>query len=139
MALFREESMNKISSPEQMNDYMRVTGVHVWLILGSVIFLLLAAVLWGMLGTIESKLVADGSSTDGIAILEVEAEDVNKLAVGQNVEIDGCNGTVQDISVSSGVCRVMITAEGLPDASGTREVVVERMTPFSLVFRQGEN
>lgn len=134
MALFREESMNKISSPEQMNDYMRVTGVHVWVILGSVIFLLFAAILWGALGTIESKLVANGASVNGIAVLEVEAEDAAKLAVGQNVEIDGCNGNVQNISVSSGFCQVVITAEGLPDASGTREVVVERMTPFSLVF-----
>lgn len=134
MALFREKNMSKISSPEQMNDYMRVTGVHVWIILASVIFLLFAALLWGALGTIESKLVANGTSVDGLAILEVELEDIDRLAVGQNVEIDGCSGVVQNISVSTEVCLVVITAEKLPDASGVREVVIERMTPFSLVF-----
>lgn len=134
MALFREKNMNKISSPEQMNDYMRVTGVHVWVILGSIIFLLFAALLWGALGTIESKLVANGSSVNGLAILKIEAEDINKLAAGQNVEIDGCSGIVQNISVSPEACMVVIKAKELPDVSGVREVVIERMTPFSLVF-----
>ena len=38
--IFRQKSMEKISSPEQMNDYIRVSNPSVWMILAAVIVLL---------------------------------------------------------------------------------------------------
>ena len=38
--IFRQKSMQKITSPEQMNDYIRVSNPSVWMILAAVIVLL---------------------------------------------------------------------------------------------------
>ena len=37
--IFRKESLDQISSPEQLNDYLRVTNPAVWLVLTAVILL----------------------------------------------------------------------------------------------------
>ena len=39
--LFREKSMERVSSPEQLNDYIRVANPSVWLALAVVVFLLI--------------------------------------------------------------------------------------------------
>ena len=38
--IFREKSLKKIASPEQMNDYIRVSSPSVWMVLTAVIVLL---------------------------------------------------------------------------------------------------
>ena len=38
--LFRKKSMDRVSSPEQLNDYIRVTSPGLWLVLAAVVILL---------------------------------------------------------------------------------------------------
>lgn len=38
--LFRKSSIERVSSPEQLNDYIKVTNSGVWLVLAAVIMLL---------------------------------------------------------------------------------------------------
>lgn len=35
--IFRKESLERISSPEQLTDYLRVTNPGIWIILASII------------------------------------------------------------------------------------------------------
>ena len=51
--LFRKKNLDKISSPEQLNDYIRVTKPSVWLILVGLLLLLLGMLAWSILGTVE--------------------------------------------------------------------------------------
>ena len=37
MGLFREKNLNKISSPEQLDDYIRVAGPGAWLLLAGLL------------------------------------------------------------------------------------------------------
>ena len=52
--LYRQKSMDRISSPEQLNDYLLVTNVSVWVILAAVILLLAGMLIWSSSATIES-------------------------------------------------------------------------------------
>ncbi len=38
--IFRKKSLDRISSPEQLNDYIRVANPGIWMILAAVIILL---------------------------------------------------------------------------------------------------
>ena len=51
--LFRKKNLDKISSPEQLNDYIRVTKPSVWLTLLALVILLLGMLAWSILGTVE--------------------------------------------------------------------------------------
>ena len=53
--LFREKSMERVSSPEELNDYIKVTTPSVWLVLSVAVLLLVGALVWGTLGTVDLK------------------------------------------------------------------------------------
>ena len=58
--LFRKKSLDKVSSPEALNDYLRVTSPTVWLILAAIILLLAGFLLWSSTATIDS--IATGTA-----------------------------------------------------------------------------
>ncbi|MEW5986218.1 MAG: NHLP bacteriocin system secretion protein [Chloroflexota bacterium] len=55
--IFREASLERLSSPEQLDQLMRATSPKGWLALAALSSLLVAAVLWGIWGTIPTKVV----------------------------------------------------------------------------------
>jgi len=59
-SLFRQKSIERISSPEEIDAYMKVTSPSMWLILGAVIFLLFAILVWSITGRIEEQILIDG-------------------------------------------------------------------------------
>lgn len=52
-SLFREKSMERISSPDQLDDYIRVTTPSVWIALLALVILLVGILAWTVLGTME--------------------------------------------------------------------------------------
>ncbi|WP_026492478.1 hypothetical protein [Butyrivibrio sp. XPD2002] len=51
--IFREKSIERVSSPEQLNDYIQVTTPSIWIILLAVIVLLTGTLIWGIFGEIH--------------------------------------------------------------------------------------
>ncbi len=51
--LFRSKSIQRVSSPEQLNDYIRVTTPSVWIVLIALVVLLTGMLAWSVLGRIE--------------------------------------------------------------------------------------
>ena len=51
--LFRKKSMDRISSPEELNDYIRVTTPSVWLVLTATVIILVGTLIWGAIGTVD--------------------------------------------------------------------------------------
>lgn len=58
--LFRKKSIDRVSSPEQLNDYIRVTAPPVWAVLLALLILLAGMLVWSITGTVTSN-EADGS------------------------------------------------------------------------------
>lgn len=54
-SIFRKKSLDKATSPEELNDYMRVTSPGVWLVMAAVILLLIGMLTWGIFGTIRTQ------------------------------------------------------------------------------------
>ena len=53
--IFREKSLERVSSPEQLDDYIKVTTPSVWIILAATIVLLAGMIIWGVFGKIEIR------------------------------------------------------------------------------------
>ena len=60
--IFRKESLDQISSPEQLNDYLRVTNPAVWLVLTAVILAVMT--LDNIAGFLNGSTLT-GGETDG--------------------------------------------------------------------------
>lgn len=77
-SIFRKKAMDRISSPEELDQYLTVTGPGVWFPLIAVIILLIGGLVWMTLGHIDVTLgVAVMAKEDGI-VCYVPAE--NKAA-----------------------------------------------------------
>ena len=53
--LFREKSLERVSSPEQLNDYIKVTTPSVWIVLVALILLLAGILAWAAFGTVSAN------------------------------------------------------------------------------------
>ena len=51
--IFREKSMERVSSPEALNDYIRVTTPSVWVVLAALVILLVGMLAWSIFGTVS--------------------------------------------------------------------------------------
>ncbi len=53
--LFRKKSLERVSSPEQLNDYIRVTTPTVWMVLLALVILLAGMLIWSVLGSVTAQ------------------------------------------------------------------------------------
>ena len=51
--LFKKKTIGKLSSPEQLNEYIRVTTPSVWLLLTVLLLLLTGLIAWSVTSRVE--------------------------------------------------------------------------------------
>ena len=59
--LFRQKSIDKVSSPEKLDDYIKVTTPSVWITLAAIVILLAGIIVWGIFGELTVH-NADGTT-----------------------------------------------------------------------------
>jgi hypothetical protein len=52
-SIFRKKSIERVTSPEQLNDYIKVTTPSVWLILIAMLLLIVGMLVWAVFGKIQ--------------------------------------------------------------------------------------
>lgn len=52
-SIFRKKSLEQISTPEQLDDYIKVTKPSVWVVLIATILLIAGILVWAVFGKIE--------------------------------------------------------------------------------------
>lgn len=51
--IFRKKTIEKITSPEQLDDFIQVARPGVWLIMAALIILIFGAAVWAAFGAVE--------------------------------------------------------------------------------------
>ncbi len=84
-SIFRQAALDRLASPEQLHTLMKVTDVKGWLALLGCGVLLASALIWGVLGSVPTKVEASG-----ILIHRAGLADVVGLGAGQvtSIEVD---------------------------------------------------
>jgi hypothetical protein len=80
--LFRKSSLERLASPDQLDELIRVTSPRAWLALLGMLLIVGAAAAWGIFGTIATTL-----AVEGILIHEGEVHNVISPASGVISEI----------------------------------------------------
>jgi hypothetical protein len=55
-SIFRRESLDHVSSPEQLYDYIRVSNPGMWVVLAAILLLLIAGLFWAATAAIPTNL-----------------------------------------------------------------------------------
>lgn len=85
--IFRKAALDRLSSPEQLDQVMRITRARSWLALGALLLVLSVVVVWGYTGEIPTKV--DGQ---GIIVRAGTVLNVVTLGAGMVTEIDAKPG-----------------------------------------------
>ncbi len=133
--LFRQVSLERLSSPEQLDQLMQIASPKRWIPIAAVGVALAAGIGWSILGRIPVTAVgasvlvhpADGSE-QLMGLAYFDSRDANQIRVGMPVvlvpditggdRIGGVIGRIQDISASSVTtldqAQNQMSLEGLP-------------------------
>jgi len=87
--LFRKKSLERISSPEQLNAYIRVATPSVWLLLSGIVILLAGVCVWGVFGHMDTTLTAVAVAEDGMMTAYVREADIASVKAEAVVTVDG--------------------------------------------------
>lgn len=85
-SIFRKTSLERLSSPEQLDTIMRVTGAKRWLALAGMFLILGVVAIWGYAGTIDTKVGGSGVIVRTGTVLNVVTGGAG-LVTGVNVEL----------------------------------------------------
>lgn len=152
--VFRQKSIEQVSSPEQLNDYIKATNPGVWIILAAVATLLVGFIVWGTVGTLETKLNVAAVSDSGTVTCYVKETDLSDIGTDNTVRIDGSEYNVASISdlpipvddsftdytlyigdLTTGEWVYTVTlSSGLPDGVYEAEIVTDSVSPISFLF-----
>lgn len=86
--VFREKSLERVSSPEDLNDYIKTTTPSLWVLLGAIIVFLIGAIIWGTYGKLESSHKVGCIVNNGVMTCLVPEADKVKATDDSYVLID---------------------------------------------------
>lgn len=72
--IFRKKSLERIASPDQLDDYLKVSSPSVWLVLIALILTLIAAGVWCFLGRMPATMETTGIRSETGALIFVPAD-----------------------------------------------------------------
>ena len=133
-SLFREKSLERIASPEQLNDYMRVTSPARWMVLGAVIALLAGLLALSCATNLETLLPAEAVVEDGVMEIRLPASKEDEVDDGMTVRVAGQEVTIDYVrqdETGEVVCTADIDAE---DGTYDADIVTESISPISFLL-----
>lgn len=142
--------VERVSSPEELSDYIRVSNPAVWITLTLVIAVLLGVCVWGVFGHLDTVVrgvvVSDGEGT----VCYLPAKDAQRVAAGSSVTVEDGELTVASVSAvetelesyvrtlgglsaDEAVCTAVLEG-ALPQGVYPAEIIVERVAPVYFVL-----
>lgn len=135
-SIFREKSLEKVKSPDNLNEYIRVANPGVWVLLASVIALLAGLCIWGIFGQLTTEITADARSDSGVVTCFLPEKNSQSVRPGMPATVDGRPGTVSEVSLvseSKSTCLIQLE-EPLPDGIYIARIIVEKRNPASFLL-----
>ena len=112
------QNVRRISSPEQLNDYLKVTNPKVWVLLVAVVLLVAGLLLWSGYTTVESYAVGTGRAVGGELVVTFnDATKANKVEPGMDMEVGDVHTEVLTVGSDENGNVVAFGRANIPDGS----------------------
>jgi hypothetical protein len=96
-SIFREESIDRALSPDQLDQYIKVSNPGIWLVLTALLALFASLLIWGFTGTLPKTLTVNGimgENEQAICFIDVSA---------LNKDIRGCKAQARIAAAGNAV------------------------------------
>ena len=153
---FRKKSMERISSPEQLHDYMRVTSPRLWMILAAILILVAGFIVYASTATMENTMPVrvqvqsysvSPEDTPGAEAYEASyvycrlpLDQLDVVKTGMKLRLGKEEGHINWISTSEGADEIDVIFEmdntyiPMNDGEYDAELVLESTTPISFLW-----
>ena len=133
--LFRKKSMDRLSSPEQLNDYLRVTSPSVWVILAAVALILVGGIIWGSVTYINSFVTGTAEVKDGVMTVTFDdSEFTQEVQAGLEVTVGDTSSTIKNVGRSEDGSLFATADTTLADGTYSASVRYRRTHIMKLLF-----
>ena len=153
--IFRKKSLEKVSSPEQLDDYIRVSNPGVWMVLVTVIVLLVGVCVWGVFGRLETTVGSAAVVKNGEMSLYIKEQHLGKINEGMIVRVKDREYVITSVetvpkTIPDGFDEYMLHLSGmhvgewvfgvtamdtdLPEGVYKAEIVIESVAPMSFIL-----
>lgn len=87
--MFRKSSLEEFTSPDKLDDYIKVTSPGAWALLGGIFCLLISAGIWSGAASLKTTIPVTGIVEHGKVHVFVSPKQAEKLQEGMAVEQEG--------------------------------------------------
>lgn len=150
--LFRQKSIDHITSPEDMHNYMRVTSPRLWMLLSAISLLLIGFIVYASTTKIENKVPVriyvntvdeadieeDTEEAYYVAYAQLPNEYSGRIEIGMPVRVREYTGTIEWITSMEETVMFSVDfgdqIEYLPVGEYDGEVILESTTPINFLW-----
>ncbi|MBQ3646711.1 MAG: hypothetical protein IJP96_00355 [Synergistaceae bacterium] len=130
--IFRQKNLAQMSSPEELNDILKVVNPSGWVILLSVFLILTGLFVWCLVGNVEKKINSSVEVSNGIAHFVIKDTAIKS---GMKVIIGDTESLIRDVGQNKngyyiGAADVPEMTDGIYKA----KITIEKINPVKLLF-----
>ena len=97
--LLQKKITDQLSTPEQLNDRLRVANPGIWLLLAGILLVLVGFCVWGIFGRLNTVIPVGAMTDQGKTICYVKEENRDRITLDMEVSAEGKITFVEDISL----------------------------------------
>ena len=133
--LYRKQVMDRLSSPEKLNDYLKVTSPAVWVALTAIILIIAGAVVWGITTYIHSAAKGTAEVKDGkLVVVFDDPSQASNVKEGLTVKVGGTSSTITSVGMNQEGKIIAVADTTLADGTYTAEVRYKTTQLIKLIF-----
>ena len=133
--LFRKKSIDKISSPEKLDDYLKISTPSLWLVMFAVIALLVGILVWSSVAKLETKINAVASITNKTGEIILTGSDADKVKSEMKVYVGNIESNIEYVQYDELGRAIAFCDVDLPDGNYKVEIITETIHPITFLFR----
>jgi hypothetical protein len=133
--IFRQQALDRINSPEQLHDYMKVTNPGIWIILAAVILLLGGMFAWASVGKLETTANAMAVIENGTATVMLTEAASSKITSEMSVRIESQDYHISTVKYDEYGRAVAYAPVALADGNYDAKIVIETISPLKFLFK----
>jgi len=117
-SIFNQTAQQRLSSPDDLDKYLRVTTPKVWVALLAIMALAMGLLAWGFFGSVSSNVTTTGTCVDGMTFCLLDGSQIASVNCGDAAYIYGQQGSVASVSevpISRDEARTLLKSDYLVD------------------------
>ena len=133
--LFRKKSMDRISSPEALSDYLHVTSPTVWMILIAIILLLVGVLVWSSTANIDSFATGSAQVENGSMVIRFDNEKIaQNVKTGMTIVAGETESRISTIGKDAFGSTFATASTTLSDGTYSVKVLFRQTQVINLLF-----